>query len=71
MKIEDMVAGFDYLSAGGDVNPSKLLANIYQGGPESLDVASYDRRVAGVASVSGYYWDHETDIYMICAGCVA
>lgn len=72
MKNEDMVAGIDYLSARGDVNPSQLfLVGICQGGAESLDVASYDGRVAGVASVSGYYRDHETDVYMICAGCVA
>lgn len=72
MKNEDMVAGLDYLSTRPDVNKSKLLlVGICQGGPESLDVASYDDRVAGVASVSGYYRDHETDIYMICAGCVA
>lgn len=36
-----------------------------------MDVASYDDRLAGVASISGYYQDHETDDYMICAGCVA
>ncbi|OQE23067.1 hypothetical protein PENSTE_c009G10283 [Penicillium steckii] len=72
MKNEDMIAGLDYLSARGDVDPSRLfLVGICQGGPESLDVASYDDRVAGVASVSGYYRDHETDVYMICAGCVA
>ncbi|CAI7620692.1 unnamed protein product [Penicillium pancosmium] len=72
MKNEDMVAGLDYLSTRGDVDSSRLfLVGICQGGPESLDVASYDDRVAGVASVSGYYRDHETDIYMICAGCVA
>ncbi|KAF3399984.1 Uncharacterized protein F1880_008402 [Penicillium rolfsii] len=72
MKNEDMVAGLDYLSARGDIDASRLfLVGICQGGPESLDVASYDSRVKGVASVSGYYRDHETDIYMICAGCVA
>ncbi|KAJ5443482.1 uncharacterized protein N7458_007354 [Penicillium daleae] len=72
MKNEDMVAGLDYISARGDVDPSRLfLVGICQGGPESLDVASYDGRVVGVTSVSGYYRDHETDIYMICAGCVA
>ncbi|KAJ5471480.1 hypothetical protein N7530_008837 [Penicillium desertorum] len=72
MKNEDIVAGLDYLTARGDVNPSRLLlVGICQGGPESLDVASYDDRVTGVASVSGYYRDHETDIYMIFAGCVA
>jgi pimeloyl-ACP methyl ester carboxylesterase len=72
MKNEDMVAGLDYLSTRGDVDISRLfLVGICQGGPESLDVASYDDRVIGVASVSGYYRDHETDIYMVCAGCVA
>ncbi|KAJ5882962.1 uncharacterized protein N7473_009848 [Penicillium subrubescens] len=72
MKNEDIVAGLTYLSARGDIDVSRLfLVGICQGGPESLDVASYDTRVAGVASVSGYYRDHETDIYMICAGCVA
>lgn len=72
MKNEDMVAGLDFLSARGDVDSSRLfLVGICQGGPESLDVASSDSRVKGVASVSGYYRDYETDIYMICAGCVA
>lgn len=72
MKNEDMIAGIDYLLARGDVDPSRLfLVGICQGGPQSLDVASYDDRVAGVASVTGYYRDHETDVYMICAGCVA
>lgn len=72
MKNEDMIAGLDYLSARDDVNSSRLfLLGICQGGPQSLDVASYDDRVAGAASVSGYYRDLETDIYMICAGCVA
>lgn len=89
MKNEDAVSGLDYLIGRGDVDQSKLfLVGICQGGPESLDIASYDDRVAGVAcnpfvsntmvsaniiqaSVSGYFRDHETDIYMICAGCVA
>lgn len=72
MKNEDMIAGIDYMLSRGDVDPARLfLVGICQGGPESLDVASYDNRVAGVASVSGYFRDHETDIYMICAGCVA
>ncbi len=72
MKNEDMIAGLDYLCSRGDVDKSRLfLVGICQGGSESLDVASYDGRVSGVASVSGYYRDHETDIYMICAGCVA
>ena len=70
MKNEDVVAGLDYLVSRGDVDASKLfLVGICQGGPESLDVASYDDRVKAAASVSGYFRDHETDIYMICAGC--
>lgn len=72
MKNEDIVAGHDYISARSDVDPSRLfLVGICQGSPESLDVASYNGRVVGVTSVSGYYRDHDTDIYMICAGCVA
>ncbi|KAJ6171146.1 hypothetical protein N7470_000213 [Penicillium chermesinum] len=72
MKNEDMVAGLDYLASRGDIDTSRLfLVGICQGGPESLDVASYDNRVVGVASVTGYFRDRETDIYMICAGCVA
>lgn len=68
----DAVAGLDYLVSRDDVDKSRLfLVGICQGGPESLDIASYDDRVVGVASVSGYFRDHETDIYMICAGCVA
>lgn len=71
MKNEDMVAGLDYLTSRDDIDSSRLfLVGICQGGPESLDVASYDQRVRGVASVTGYFRDHETDIYMICAGCV-
>ncbi|KAH6980165.1 Alpha/Beta hydrolase protein [Fusarium venenatum] len=71
MKNEDAVAGLDYLAGRGDVDKSKLfLVGICQGGPECLDIASYDDRVKGVASVTGYFRDHETDIYMICAGCV-
>ncbi|KAB8069490.1 Alpha/Beta hydrolase protein [Aspergillus leporis] len=72
MKNEDMVAGLDYLVSRGDIDQSRLfLVGICQGGPQSLDVASYDDRVVGVASVTGYYRDHETDVYMICAGCVS
>ncbi|CUM68125.1 uncharacterized protein PRCAT00005842001 [Priceomyces carsonii] len=71
MKNEDAVAGIDYLILRGDINENKIfLVGICQGGAECLDIASYDDRVVGVASVSGYYRDHETDIYMICAGCV-
>ncbi|KAK6220779.1 hypothetical protein LQW54_001971 [Pestalotiopsis sp. IQ-011] len=72
MKNEDAIAGLDYLVGRGDVDESNLfLVGICQGGPESLDIASCKDRVKGVASVSGYFRDHETDIYMICAGCVA
>lgn len=71
MKNEDAIAGIDYLVQRGDIDKSKIfLVGVCQGGAESLDIASYDDRVAGVASVSGYYRDLETDIYMICAGCV-
>ncbi|KAA8647067.1 hypothetical protein EYZ11_008795 [Aspergillus tanneri] len=72
MKNEDIVAGLNYLVSRGDINKSKLfLVGVCQGGPESLDVASYDDRVIGAASVTGYFRDHETDVYMICAGCVS
>lgn len=72
MKNEDAVSGLDYLASRGDVDKSNLyLVGVCQGGPQSLDIASYDDRVKGVASVTGYFRDHETDIYMICAGCVA
>lgn len=71
MKNEDAISGIDYLVQRGDIDKAKtFLVGVCQGGPESLDIASYDDRVAGVASVSGYYRDLETDIYMICAGCV-
>ncbi|KAA8904016.1 hypothetical protein TRICI_005621 [Trichomonascus ciferrii] len=71
MKNEDAIAGLDYLVSRGDVDKDKLyLLGICQGGPECLDIASYDDRVVGVASVTGYFRDLETDIYMICAGCV-
>lgn len=71
MKNEDAIAGLDYLVSRGDVDKGRLfLLGVCQGGPECLDIASYDDRVVGVASVTGYFRDHETDIYMICAGCV-
>lgn len=71
MKNEDIVAGLDYLTSRKDIDSTRLfLAGVCQGGPESLDVASYDNRVIGVASVTGYFRDLETDIYMICAGCI-
>ncbi|KND89021.1 Uncharacterized protein TOPH_06299 [Tolypocladium ophioglossoides CBS 100239] len=72
MKNEDAVAGLDYLQSRGDIDKSRLfMVGVCQGGPESLDISSYDDRVSGVAAVSGYYRDHETDVYMVCAGCVA
>ncbi|EFY96469.1 alpha/beta-hydrolase fold family protein [Metarhizium robertsii] len=71
MKNEDVVAGLDYLQSLPDVDSNRLfLVGICQGGPECLDIASYDQRVRGVASVTGYYRDRETDIWMICSGCV-
>ncbi|KAA8644432.1 hypothetical protein EYZ11_012309 [Aspergillus tanneri] len=70
-KNEDTVAGLNYLESRGDIDKSKLfLVGVCQGGPESLDVASYDDRVIGAAFVTGYFRDRETDIY-ICAGCVS
>lgn len=75
IKNEDMVAELDYLPARGGLDASRLfLAGICQGDAESLDVAdvaSCDSKVSGVASISGCHRDHETDIYMTCAGCVA
>ncbi|KIW17927.1 hypothetical protein PV08_05122 [Exophiala spinifera] len=72
MKNEDAVAGLDYLVSRGDVDTSRLfVVGICQGGPQSLDIASYDDRVKAAASVTGYYRDHETDIYMVSVGCVA
>ncbi|KAI3539083.1 hypothetical protein CABS01_08992 [Colletotrichum abscissum] len=71
MKNEDVVSGLDYLAGRGDVDAKRLfLVGVCQGGPECLDVASYDDRVVAVASVTGYYRDRETDIWMICSGCV-
>lgn len=70
MKNEDAVAGLDYLQSRGDIGSKLYLVGICQGGPESLDIASYDDRVTAVASVTGYFRDYETDVYMICAGCV-
>lgn len=71
MKNEDAVAGLDYLVKRGDVDKNALfLVGVCQGGPQCLDIASRDTRVKGVAAITGYYRDHETDVYMICAGCV-
>ena len=53
MKNEDVVSGLDYLASRGDVDAKKLfLVGVCQGGPECLDVASYDDRVVAVASVT-------------------
>ncbi|KAK8150499.1 hypothetical protein G3M48_001707 [Beauveria asiatica] len=71
MKNEDAVSGLDYLVKRGDINKDALfLVGVCQGGPQCLDIASRDTRVKGVAAITGYYRDHETDVYMICAGCV-
>lgn len=67
MKNEDLVSAIDWLLQRKDI--SKIyLVGVCQGGPESLDVASYDDRVTAVASISGYYRDRETDLFMIAAG---
>jgi dienelactone hydrolase len=69
MKNEDVVAALDYMRTRADVDPTRLfLLGICQGGPEMLDIASYDNRVKAVASVTGYYRDRETDLFMIAAG---
>ncbi|KAJ9420056.1 Alpha/Beta hydrolase protein [Fusarium oxysporum] len=45
MKNEDVVSGLDYLAGRGDVDAKRLfLVGVCQGGPECLDVASYDDR---------------------------
>lgn len=69
MKNEDAVAALDYLGGRADVDPARLFAlGICQGGPQMLDIASYDRRIRAVAAVTGYYRDRETDLFMIAAG---
>lgn len=67
MKNEDAVSAIDYLTSRSDVTNINLVG-ICQGGPELLDVASYDDRVTAVASVTGYYRDRQTDLFMIAAG---
>ena len=67
MKNEDAVAAIDYLVEKKEVS-GIYLVGICQGGPEMLDIASYDDRVTAVASVTEYYRDHETDLFMIAAG---
>ena len=69
MKNEDVVSALDYVLTRADVDPARIfLLGICQGGPEMLDVASYDDRVKAVASITGYYRDRETDLFMIAAG---
>jgi dienelactone hydrolase len=69
MKNEDVVAALDYLQTRNDVDTGRFfLLGICQGGPEMLDIASYDDRVKAVVSVTGYYRDRETDLFMIAAG---
>jgi len=69
MKNEDVVAALDYIRTRADVDPARLfLLGICQGGPDMLDIASYDNRVKAVAAVTGYYRDRETDLFMIAAG---
>ena len=71
MKNEDAVAALDYLTGRADVDPSRVFAlGVCQGGPQLLDIASYDGRIKAVASVTGYYRDDETDRFMIAAGVV-
>ncbi|MEV0669255.1 CocE/NonD family hydrolase [Mycobacterium sp. NPDC050441] len=69
MKNEDAVAALDYIVGRGDIDSDRVYGlGVCQGGPEWLDIASYDDRVRAVAAVTGYYRDHETDLFMIAAG---
>ncbi|MDS7927950.1 acyl-CoA thioester hydrolase/BAAT C-terminal domain-containing protein [Acinetobacter sp. V102_4] len=69
MKNEDVVSAIDYMFTRPDVDTSKIyLLGVCQGGPEMLDIASYEDRVQAVVSVTGYYRDTETDLFMIAAG---
>lgn len=69
MKNEDVVAALDYVLAREDIDSARaFLLGICQGGPEMLDIASYEERVKAVVSVTGYYRDRETDLFMISAG---
>ncbi|MGL6236016.1 MAG: alpha/beta hydrolase [Segniliparus sp.] len=69
MKNEDAVSAIDYLASRPDVDPERIFAlGVCQGGPELLDIASYEDRIKAVACVTGYYRDHETDLFMISAG---
>ncbi|NVZ22325.1 alpha/beta hydrolase [Pseudomonas costantinii] len=69
MKNEDVVSALDHLLTRQDIDRTRVfLLGICQGGPEMLDIASYDYRVGAVASVTGYYRDRETDLFMLAAG---
>lgn len=69
MKNEDAAAALDYLLTRSDVDTGRIFGlGICQGGPEMLDISSRDHRIKAVASVTGYYRDHETDLFMIAAG---
>ncbi|KTB60838.1 dienelactone hydrolase [Pseudomonas fluorescens] len=69
MKNEDVVSALDHLLTRQDIDRTRVfLLGICQGGPEMLDIASYDDRVDAVASVTGYYRDRETDLFMLAAG---
>ncbi|WP_395608083.1 alpha/beta hydrolase [Pseudomonas sp. B22129] len=69
MKNEDVVSALDHLLTRQDIDRSRVfLLGICQGGPEMLDIASYDARVSAVAAVTGYYRDRETDLFMLAAG---
>lgn len=69
MKNEDVIAAIDYIFTRNDVDTNKIfLLGVCQGGPEMLDIASYEARVKAVVSVTGYYRDRETDLFMLAAG---
>lgn len=69
MKNEDVVSALDYMLTRPDVALTQVfLLGICQGGPEMLDVASYDDRVKAVTAATGYYRDRETDLFTIAAG---
>lgn len=69
MKNEDVISAIQYALTLTDVNPNQIyLLGICQGGPQMLDIASYEDKVKAVASITGYYRDHETDLFMIAAG---
>ncbi|MBM9485450.1 alpha/beta hydrolase [Pseudomonas sp. ICBG1301] len=69
MKNEDVVSALDHLLTRLDIDRKRVfLLGICQGGPEMLDIASYDDRISAVASITGYYRDRETDLFMLAAG---